>query len=56
MEKETKRILLEILETMQEQQSRYPVTGVADRIDRITQQVHDVPHSTVDYDSASEPL
>jgi hypothetical protein len=38
MEKETKRILLLILETMKEQQGRYPVDGLADRIERIAHQ------------------
>jgi hypothetical protein len=40
VEKETKRILQVIVQTIQEQQSRYPVAGLADLIDQITQEVH----------------
>src|SRR5580692_9876059 len=49
VENETKRTLQLILETMQEQQSRYPVAGLAERIDRMTQEVHRPESFTIEH-------
>jgi hypothetical protein len=56
MEKETKRILLSILETMKEQQGRYPVDGLADRIERIAHQVRDLEYFTIEHHQPHENL
>lgn len=60
MEKETKRILLLVLETMKDltrnvEGGKKPYsTELADRIDRITQEVHDLKAFKIDFPELTE--
>ena len=60
MEKETKRTLLLMLETMKDlvrnvEGGRKPYsTELADRIDRITQEVHDLKSFAIDFSEPNE--
>ena len=60
MEKETKRILLLVLETMKDlvknvEGGKRPYSAeLADRIDRITQQLHEIKAFKIDFPELSE--
>ena len=60
MEKETKRILLLVLETMKDlarnvEGGKKPYSAeLADRIDRITQEVHDLKAFKIDFPELTE--